>query len=80
MKKKEMYCLRCGHVGKPKIVTPGSFAVELLLYLLLIIPGFAYSCWRVSRRFTECRQCGEANMIPLDSPKAIEAGAVPTKR
>lgn len=72
-KSREMYCLRCGTVAKPKIVTPGYFAVELLMYCLFIIPGIAYTCSRISRRRTGCPRCGEENMIPLDSPKAVEA-------
>ena len=32
----EMVCTRCGSIGRPKRHTPGSFVIELLLFLLII--------------------------------------------
>jgi hypothetical protein len=41
---------------------------ELLLWLLLILPGMLYSLWRHTARYKGCPTCAEPRMIPLDSP------------
>lgn len=66
----EMLCVRCGSVAKPKEVTRGTFALELILWCLLILPGLAYTLYRISSKYTGCPICGEPHMIPLDTPKA----------
>ena len=67
----EMYCSNCGTVGQPKTVTKGSFAIELVLWLAMLLPGLLYSVWRLSTRHKACPGCGAQNMIPVDSPKAL---------
>ena len=69
---KELVCLNCGYIGKPKKVTKGSFAIEIILWLLMIVPGVVYSIWRLTTRHEACPTCGAINMIPLDSPKGQE--------
>jgi len=69
---KQMICTACGYCGNSKKVTKGSFAVELVLWLLLLIPGIIYSIWRLSSKYQACPQCGSANMIPVDSPNGRE--------
>jgi len=69
-KGKKLFCKNCGFQGKPKIHTKGTFAVELILWCLLFVPGFCYTLWRKSNQYTGCPQCGEINMIPIDSPVA----------
>lgn len=71
---REMYCLNCGQRGYPKTFTKGSFIMELFLWLLFIIPGVIYSIWRLTTRHSGCPACQAPNMIPLDSPRAIQAG------
>jgi len=66
---KEMLCPKCGYRGKPKLYTKGSIGMEIVLWILLIIPGFIYSCWRHLSRFRACPRCQE-KMIPLNSPVA----------
>lgn len=70
MKGKNLFCRNCGYQGPPKRMVRGSFAVELLLYLFFIVPGICYTAWRLSNKYTACPQCGEPNMIPLESPVA----------
>ena len=67
---KELVCVRCGHVGKPKQKAKGSFGLEMVLWLLLIIPGVIYSAWRsFSGTIKTCRSCGSDELVPLDSPR-----------
>lgn len=68
--KKEMLCLNCEHVGKPKRIPKGTFSIELLLYLCFIIPGLCYTIWRSRNVEDVCPKCKTAGMIPSDSPKA----------
>src|SRR5262245_58023114 len=44
-------CKSCeSPVYHTKTVTPGSFSIELLLWLLFCLPGLIYSCWRIATR------------------------------
>jgi ribosomal protein L37E len=65
-----LYCTRCGATAPPKKHTPGSIGVELLLWLLLILPGVLYSAWRLHARREVCSACGGTDLIPPDSPRA----------
>ena len=60
----------CGVVGKPRVRNRGSSAIEIILYLFLIVPGLLYSFWRMGRKDRHCRSCGAATVIPADSPMA----------
>lgn len=66
----ERLCTTCGHVGDPDRVTRGSFWIEILLWLLFIVPGLIYSVWRQSSKFDGCAKCGSTSLIPVDSPVA----------
>jgi len=72
MKKIEpMYCKECGHLGMPVTETPGSFVVELFLWVCLILPGMFYTAWRIAGRGPVCPKCHIKNaMVPADSPRA----------
>lgn len=59
------HCKNCGYRGKAKMRVKGTFALELLLYLLFIIPGIAYTAWRKSNQYTECPRCGAPYMVPV---------------
>lgn len=65
-------CTTCGQKGNPKTVTNGSFFIELILWLFLIIPGLIYTTWRLTSRHKACPKCGNATMIPLDTPMGEE--------
>jgi hypothetical protein len=69
MGRSELVCTNCGFRGKSKRVTKGSFLIELVLWLMLIVPGLIYSIWRLTSRYSACPQCGAGNMIPIDSRK-----------
>ena len=69
----DFVCLRCRSVGSPRKVTRGLFAIELVLWLLLIIPGLVYTLWRVtSGRRKMCRTCGSEEIVPADSRRGRE--------
>ena len=69
---KKFLCVNCGYVGTPKTKTKGSMGIEMILWICLIIPGIIYSVWRLASRYSACPLCGAPNMIPADSPRAIE--------
>ena len=64
----EIACTSCGYVGEPKTITRGTFAVEVVLWLCFLVPGFIYSVWRMSSRHDGCPTCGLTTLIPQDSP------------
>lgn len=64
-------CTHCGTVGVPKTVTKGSFLIEIVLWLCLLVPGFIYSVWRLTTRRKACRVCGSSGMVPLNSPMGL---------
>lgn len=66
----QQYCTACGSVASPVIRQEGSGAITVLLLLFFIVPGIIYAIWRGSTRRTVCPRCGNASMIPLDSPLA----------
>lgn len=66
----KMMCARCGTLARPRIVTPGSLAIEVLLWCVLIVPGVLYGLWRASRRKHVCAACGSGELLPADSPMA----------
>jgi hypothetical protein len=66
----EMVCTNCGSRGFPK--AKGSLAVEIILWLLFIIPGLIYSVWRGFSKHTVCPKCGAQNMVPFESPRGQE--------
>ncbi|HEX5429844.1 MAG TPA: hypothetical protein VFX17_02060 [Patescibacteria group bacterium] len=68
----QMICTTCHYVGKPIKKTPGSFAVELVLWLFIILPGLLYSIWRISNKQKICPKCKNPTMIPADSPAGKE--------
>ncbi len=70
---KPMYCKSCGHSGPTATKTPGSLAIEIVLWLMLIVPGIIYSLWRISARKAACTACGSTDLVPPDSPVAVAA-------
>lgn len=68
----DMLCLRCHTVGEPKMKTGGDGCMEVFLWLAFIVPGILYSLWRSSSTHGICRSCGSSELVPLDSPRAME--------
>jgi hypothetical protein len=65
-------CRHCGHIGPAKTSTRGSTGVELVLWLLLLVPGLIYSVWRLSTKHPACTACGSDQLLPLGSPMAAK--------
>ncbi len=65
---KEYICTSCGHIGKPKKWTKGSFIIELVLWCFFLIPGFIYSMWRLTNKVDVCPSCKQTTMIPTSTP------------
>ena len=74
---KQWYCPTCGTVAWPRTYTKGTFGMEVLLWLLMILPGVLYSLWRITSKYKGCPKCGAPNMIPASSPKARAALSSP---
>jgi len=69
MKKvKTFICKKCGTIGKPKSVCPGSIWIELILWLCYIFPGVIYSIWRNSKKHSVCSVCGSDDIIGTGTP------------
>ena len=68
-----VYCLDCKSVGVARKKESGARGVEVLLWLLFIIPGVIYTLWRSGTARRACSVCDSTNVIPADSPRALEA-------
>jgi hypothetical protein len=66
---KQIICSDCGTVGTAKSEMKGSIVLELILWLLMILPGLLYSLWRLTTKAQVCRSCGSKNLIPVETPK-----------
>ena len=66
--KKKFICNQCGFIEYPQKKVRGSFWIEIILWLSFIIPGLIYTIWRLTTKQLVCSNCGNATMIPLDSP------------
>jgi ribosomal protein S27AE len=65
----ELICGECGSLAaKPKIVTKGSIGIEIVLWLMFLIPGVFYSIWRLTTRHKACPQCGSGGLLPVNTP------------
>jgi hypothetical protein len=65
-----LVCTRCGTAFKqPKKFVAGSFALEVLLWLLFLLPGLLYSIWRQTTRAKVCPSCKSPDIIRLDTPE-----------
>ena len=65
-------CTKCGYQGRPVTKTKGSLFLELILWLMFLLPGVLYSIWRLTTRAKVCPKCKTPNMIPFDTPKGWE--------
>jgi predicted RNA-binding Zn-ribbon protein involved in translation (DUF1610 family) len=74
-------CRKCGHIGPRELNKKGKLSIEIILWLLFILPGLIYSIWRRTGRFFACKECGTHHIVPLKSPLGKEAlaGKGPSK-
>lgn len=75
-----LVCPNCEFIGKPRVVTPGSLGIEIVLWIvgiltILIVIGFfilagavGYSIWRLAARHDACPSCGNRHMVSENSP------------
>ena len=62
-----MICSECGCVGFKEEV-PGTFAMEVCLYVVFCFPGIIYSVWRLMNKGKVCTSCGSRKLVPFNSP------------
>ena len=62
-----MICKDCGHYEVMVKRRGGSLAVEILLWIFFLIPGFIYSFYRLSSAKYHCDSCDSNSVIPQDS-------------
>lgn len=65
-------CASCGTYDKTKRITPGSFWIEVGLWMLLLVPGILYSFWRLGSRYTGCAECKSRDIVKESSPRGQE--------
>ena len=62
-------CTNCGYHGPGTRARRGGWRAEAALYLLLVVPGIAYSVWRRTHLPVVCRRCGSPHIVPDDTPE-----------
>ena len=67
-KQPECICTHCHTRVTPEVHTPGSGGLELLAWIVFLVPGLLYSLWRRNARTLICPVCHAPNPIPLASP------------
>lgn len=78
MKERRRYCIACGSVAEPRVREPGSCLIEIVLWALFVVPGLIYTLWRwTTPNQFECRACASRSTVPLSSPAAVAALAMP---
>lgn len=65
------HCMTCGTDAEPRTHTRGSIWIEVILWLLLIVPGLVYSVWRLTSKRQVCSACGSAQIVPYNAPAAV---------
>lgn len=55
-------------MGVGKKETPGSFLIEVILWVAFCVPGLIYSVWRITSAKQVCASC-KGELVPLDSPR-----------
>ena len=65
-------CRKCGYIGPQELNKKGKLSVEIILWLLFILPGLIYSIWRRTGRYFACKECGTHHIVPLNSPLGKE--------
>jgi len=65
----QIRCPNCKYEGPGKFITKGSFGVEVILWLFLIVPGLIYSIWRLSNKKWTCPQCDFEHVVKLGMVK-----------
>src|SRR5687768_7835246 len=67
---RRVICQTCWFLAVPEKRLAGSPALELILWLLFLIPGALYAWWRHRRSFLVCTQCGSPMVVFEETPEA----------
>jgi len=60
-------CIDCHAQMVPLNIAPGSFFLEVLLWLFFLVPGIIYSLWRLTSKHKACSVCRGKRLVPLNS-------------
>ena len=60
-------CTQCGYEGRRKTKKKGSTSIEVLLWVVFLIPGPFYSLWRIFSKEYICPMCEDKSMVPVNS-------------
>lgn len=63
-----LVCKNCGSASGTRTITKGSFFIEVILWLIFLVPGIIYSIWRLTTRHQACKDCGSQALVPINSP------------
>ncbi len=63
---KRYYCNSCTNYTSTALLR-GSGAIEVLLYLCWLIPGFIYSAWRRNGPANKCPLCKVEGLVPASA-------------
>ena len=77
--KPKYYCNAC-HNFTPHALKKGNGWIELVLYLMYIVPGIIYSIWRRSGAPNVCPLCRAASLVPAAVAKPISANVMQNSR
>ena len=65
-------CANCGTTAIPVKHTKGNLLIEIILWIMFIIPGLIYSIWRLTTKEDVCPKCKAPNPIDLKSPRGVK--------
>jgi len=68
---KKYVCMECGCQRDPVNAKRGLLIIELLMWLLYILPGVIYSIWRRVRKQQVCPNCGNPSVVLTSSSRAM---------
>lgn len=67
---KTLICTHCGtRTNRPATITKGNIGLEIVLWMMFLVPGVIYSIWRHTTRASACPACQSTDMIPTATPK-----------
>ncbi len=70
--RKKYVCMECGCQQEPIMAKRGMLIIELLMWLLYILPGVIYPIWRRVRKHEVCPNCGEPSVVLTSSSRAMK--------
>ena len=67
LKPQDRVCPSCHTSARIRGRPRGSAAIEIVLWLFLLLPGLIYTMWRGGKKVFPCPACG-AETVPADTP------------